>query len=145
MKLSPKGIVYVLVVKTDKKTLKIGALGTLEFDGTYAYVGSDQRGGRLARHIRKGKVLKWHIDNLTEVSEIQGAWILPLSQENESEFAKHLAKYFPVIQGFCSSDCKDAGHLFRVDEELEQVVAEFAEHKGVAYKRWEQNSKNSPA
>ena len=140
--MSPKGKIYVLIVKIEGQTLKIGKLGVFNFEGCYAYVGSDQKGGRLARHARKGKPLKWHIDYLTEKAEVLGAWTLPLPQENESELAKHLAKFFPVVAGFGSSDCKDGGHLFKAEEGLEKVVAGFADNKGVAYKWWGQNSKN---
>ncbi len=140
----PRGI-YVLLIKIGRKTLEIGALGKICFEGEYAYVGSDQRGGRLERHCRKEKPKKWHIDYLTNEGEVLGAWVMPLPKSAESELAEFLADRFPVTKGFGNSDCRDAGHLFKVDERLEDSVAEFASHKGVAYMWWVQNSKNCPA
>ena len=85
--IQPKGILYVLILKTEAQQIKVGALGELEFNGTYAYVGSDQRGGRLTRHMKKNKIMKWHIDYLTNVSTVLGAWTFDLPQKMESELA----------------------------------------------------------
>lgn len=120
-------------------------MGELEFEGRYAYVGSDQRGGRLARHATKGKKCKWHIDYLTEKAKVVGAWVMELGQEFETQLADHLAGLYPVVGGFGSSDCPDRGHLFLVDDKLEERVRGWGEHKGVRPLWWGQNSKNLPA
>jgi|SRR5215467_3531360 len=45
---------------------------------SYLYCGSAKgRGGlraRLARHMRRGKPIHWHIDRLTEAGAVLGAW-----------------------------------------------------------------------
>ncbi len=56
----------LIEVKKDVK-INIGALGELPFDkGFYVYTGSAMKGleARVARHRRKDKKLRWHIDYL---------------------------------------------------------------------------------
>jgi len=148
---SPRGIYVLLVDVGGPVELEVGRLGKLVFEGLYAYVGSDQRGGRLARHARKGKPRKWHIDWLTGLGGLKGAWVLEdMPQTMESEIARHLARAFPAITGFGNSDCRgDPGHLFRIDNEreLRDKVAEFAGSRGVSPTWWSpavQKDKNLP-
>jgi len=46
--------------------------------GCYLYCGSAKGPGglraRLARHMRHGKAIRWHVDNLTEAGTVLGAW-----------------------------------------------------------------------
>ena len=62
---------YVLLLTVPASRIKIGAMGLLLLAaGLYGYVGSAHGrsitvGHRLARHMRRRKVRRWHIDYLT--------------------------------------------------------------------------------
>jgi len=131
----PRGI-YVLVLKVPRVTLKVGSLGELEFEGWYAYVGSNQGGGRIERHLRKGKKKKWHIDYLTEVGEVMMVLTLSGGKFFEEELASHLARKFEFVRGFGSSDSSAPGHLFRFSEEIIEEIKNFAAKKEVEFSPW---------
>ncbi len=131
----PKGI-YVIVLDLPDIEIGVGSLGRMRFSGKYAYVGSNQRGGRIERHLRKGKVRKWHIDYLTERGKIELVLTMPLKKSAEEELAKFLARRFEVIRGFGNSDCRDPGHLFRFEKRLVNEVKKFADQKGVELTLW---------
>ena len=61
--------VYVIEIELPEPlTVSVGKLGALDFPaGAYLYVGSAQRAlpSRVARHMRREKPLRWHIDYLT--------------------------------------------------------------------------------
>lgn len=85
--------------------------------GRYLYCGSAMGPGglraRLARHLRIGKSIRWHIDRLTEAGRAAGAWVFPGG--DECDLASSLAaRGFPTpIPGFGSSDCaRCVSHLF---------------------------------
>lgn len=75
--------------------------------GDYLYCGSARGSGglraRLARHMRRDKRLHWHIDRLTAVATILGAFI----EEGGDECALNAAlDALPIpLPGFGSSDC----------------------------------------
>jgi len=78
--------------------------------GRYLYCGSAKGPGglkaRLARHMRKGKAVRWHVDRIIEAGRVLGAWAFPGG--DECALAQRLAGMgFPVpIPGFGSSDCR---------------------------------------
>ena len=98
----PKGI-YVLIVETKKARVCVGSLGELEFEGRYAYVGSNQSGGRIERHLRKNKTKRWHIDYLMETGRARGVITIPLGKMHEEALAKKLSERFRVVRNFGSS------------------------------------------
>ncbi len=55
--------------------------------GRYLYCGSAKGPGglraRLARHMRRGESVHWHIDQLTERGIVIGSWIVPNGRECE--------------------------------------------------------------
>jgi Uri superfamily endonuclease len=55
--------------------------------GRFLYCGSANGPGglsaRLARHMRHGKSVHWHIDQLTERGIITGSWIVPNGRQCE--------------------------------------------------------------
>ena len=55
--------------------------------GRYLYCGSAKGPGgiraRLVRHMRVGKKIQWHVDRLTEVGTVAGAWVFPDGDECE--------------------------------------------------------------
>jgi Uri superfamily endonuclease len=81
-------------------------VGTLA-PGRYFYCGSANGPGglraRLARHMRRKKPVRWHVDQLTTRGRVLGAWIAPGG--SECELAGALAALKVPIPGFGSSDC----------------------------------------
>ncbi len=131
----PRGV-YVLVLKVPRTTLKVGRLGKLNFEGWYAYVGSNQGGGRIERHLRKGKKKKWHIDHLTEAGEVVMVLTFPEGKFFEEELATHLASKFEFVRGFGSSDSSAPSHLFRFSEGVIKEIKKFAAKKEVEFSPW---------
>ncbi len=84
--------------------------------GCYLYCGSAKGPGglaaRLARHMRHGKAIRWHIDGLTEAGTVLGAWTFPGGDECDLVAA---LSHLPVpIEGFGSTDCRRCrSHLLR--------------------------------
>ena len=75
--------------------------------GRYLYCGSANGPGglkaRLLRHMRRGKSVRWHIDQLTERGLVIGGWIFPGGDECE---LVQMCSHLPMpISGFGSSDC----------------------------------------
>ena len=107
---------YILLLRlVEKNDIKIGRLGTIRFDsGYYAYVGSAMGGlkQRVSRHLRKEKKFHWHIDYFLEKALVENIVVCESMQSNECDIAGELAKTYRVINGFGSSDCKCAGHLY---------------------------------
>jgi len=75
--------------------------------GCYLYCGSANGPGglksRLARHMRHGKSVHWHIDRLTERGAVSGSWIV--RDGRECDLVAMLAPLPMPIPGFGSSDC----------------------------------------
>jgi Uri superfamily endonuclease len=75
--------------------------------GRYFYCGSANGPGglrsRLARHMRQGKSLHWHIDQLTEHGTVTGTWIV--RNGRECDLVAMLVPLPMPIPGFGSSDC----------------------------------------
>lgn len=101
---------YVLVIRLDVAlpvVLPGRAAETLS-PGRYLYCGS-ARGpgglrGRLGRHMRRGKAVRWHVDRLTEAGTVLGAWAVPGG--TECALAAELATLPVPLPGFGSSDCR---------------------------------------
>ena len=100
---------YVLavdVVKPVKVAIR-GQPATRLGPGRYLYCGSAWGPGglkaRLARHMRRGKAVRWHIDRLTETGVVAGAWIFPGGKE--CDLVAALSKLPVPIEGFGSTDC----------------------------------------
>jgi Uri superfamily endonuclease len=101
---------YVLLIDLDEPlsvTIAGKAAGTLD-PGRYLYCGSawgaGGLGGRLARHMRRGKTIRWHVDQLTEAGTVAGAWLVPGGTECALVTA---CGPLPVpVEGFGSSDCR---------------------------------------
>lgn len=100
---------YQLIIEVRRPVrIPVGRLGTFLFpSGRYVYTGSAKRNieARIARHLRKKKALRWHIDYLlvrpsVNVEEVkrstQGECLL-----NQKTRGKVL------VQGFGASDCRN--------------------------------------
>lgn len=107
-------LIYLLLLEVLRTcTVRVGSLGALTFDpGVYGYVGSARRaaGHRLARHLRRTKPLRWHIDYLTSRAETSVLGIVgwDATELGECELAHHLVRegWQAPIYGFGSSDCR---------------------------------------
>lgn len=97
--------------------IRIGRFGVFRFPaGDYVYTGSARRNfeARIARHLRREKTLRWHIDYLlaapgvsvTEVGRSEQEEC-PLNQATPGEV---------VVAGFGASDCRQGcgSHLKRI-------------------------------
>lgn len=117
-----KGI-YVLIINViEDIQVRVGALGKIEFrKGTYAYVGSAQKGleNRVKRHIngfRKSNF--WHIDYLLEncFTEVLEVFYKGADKSMECQIAKNLMKQDNLVKKFGCSDCNCKSHLFKIND-----------------------------
>lgn len=116
--MSEKGI-YILAMQLQSPVqLKIGRLGLFDFPaGYYLYVGSAMSGfaGRINRHLKRKKKLRWHIDYLLEKVDLIWVDLYETdSQEDECRLNSSVAK-LPgakiIAPNFGASDCKCRTHL----------------------------------
>ncbi len=109
---------YVIAVEL-VETVMVTLCGRAAIDlpaGRYLYCGSAKGPGglkaRLSRHSRRGKSMRWHIDQLTERGSVVGSWIFPGG--DECELVRRLLPLPIPIPGFGSSDCAKCGsHLLQ--------------------------------
>ncbi len=132
---------YVLLLISPGISLRVGGLGEVVLPaGILAYVGSARGpgglGARIGRHFTKGKVLRWHIDYLTEVIEAPCALAVPGG--DESRLVGILSKLGePIVRGFgCSDRREDRTHLFLVGRELGEVLGRLIPALAGAYLVW---------
>jgi sugar fermentation stimulation protein A len=112
---------YVAVFRLGRAArIQVGRLGRFRFEpGFYFYAGSAQRylSARLARHARRRKPLRWHIDYLSARATMIGAVVAPGPKARECGLAAELGELFEPIAGeFGASDCGCGGHLFYARE-----------------------------
>lgn len=95
--------------------IEIGKLGTFSFSkGFYVYTGSalSSLEGRIGRHLRKDKRLKWHIDYFLEEAISLGFMPIVSPEREECEInSRFLEEGESVAKGFGSSDCNCISHL----------------------------------
>lgn len=95
--------------------IEIGKLGTFHFpSGLYVYTGSalSSLEGRIGRHLRIEKKMRWHIDYLLEKATPVG--FVPILSSKRKEClvnSRLLEKGEVVAKGFGSSDCDCDSHL----------------------------------
>lgn len=109
---------YQLMLYLPQPTvLRIGRLGTFALPtGRYIYTGSAMGGlrARIARHLRREKRLRWHIDYLLCHATVQEVHIYPAEERmecvlNAQALSLHGARV--IVPGFGSSDCRCPAHL----------------------------------
>ncbi len=119
--LPPRPGTYVLALHLPAPiSIPVGRLGTFDFPpGFYLYVGS-ARGpgglaGRIARHLRHPKPLRWHVDFLRAHARPVAVWWAEGEERAECAWAHALARMpggtVPVPR-FGASDCRCPAHLF---------------------------------
>jgi Uri superfamily endonuclease len=126
---------YVLLLRLrERSEIRIGRLGTIQFDsGEYAYIGSAMAGlkQRVSRHLRREKKLHWHIDYLLEKALVENIIVCQSIERNECDIAGEVAKIYRVINGFGSSDCKCPGHLFYSPFTFDDRILRMLESAGM--------------
>ena len=131
---------YLLVLACQASvTLSVGSLGQVVLSpGRYAYIGSAHGPGglrgRLARHVRASKPLRWHVDYLTAAVPVVHIYYRALPAPLECRWAQALARLpgaSTPAPGFGSSDCRNgcAAHLVRLPctleiQRLEEMLAD---------------------
>ena len=110
---------YLLLIGLDRPLrLPIHGLSPARLaTGWYAYAGSACGPGglraRFGRHLRRGKVRRWHVDHLTEAAA--ALWAFPAPGARECDLLRALLArpgFAPAVPGFGSSDCRScASHL----------------------------------
>ena len=129
---------YVVVTYVPRRTaLTVGSLGAVPFErGWYAYVGSAARArrARVARHLTRGKLLRWHADYLFAAFPARRAWLVD-GAPGECELADRLAD-LPGAERrptrFGAGDCRCAGHLIRLGGRPRRLDVARAAGKGSA-------------
>jgi sugar fermentation stimulation protein A len=119
-----KGTYCLVLELPEDARVRVGALGVCEFPaGVYVYVGSAMSGieQRVARHVRRTKKRRWHIDYLLDRTTVLSIVAIP-SQTKDTECA--IARAFMssegsrvIVRGFGSSDCRCESHLFHFGAE----------------------------
>ena len=109
---------YQLVIRLERRRLiTVGRHGRFSFPaGYYVYTGSGKRNleSRIARHLRKQKKERWHIDYLLRYGQVLEVKLYLLGQ-GECELSKEVGSLTGsriVVRGFGSSDCNCSAHLF---------------------------------
>jgi Uri superfamily endonuclease len=113
---------YALVLKASRnQKIPVGRLGRLIVQpGFYVYVGSALGPGgiasRVSRHYRLDKSLRWHIDYLRAVTELDQAWYAIGDTRRECDWAAAVSRIRGAkvpLEGFGASDCRCKSHLFQ--------------------------------
>ncbi len=126
---------YALVLHLEcTEEITIGRLGTFTFPaGYYLYAGSALGPGgleaRLARHHRRDKKLRWHVDYLLERAQLVEVWSATSTDKLEclwAQAAQQLPGSETPVSGFGSSDCRCPSHLIYLTRKL--TCEEFTTH-----------------
>lgn len=135
--LFPQNGIYTLIIRLkEDEEIRIGSLGTIVLGkGFYAYTGSAMgRGalslpGRVLRHIKRDKKLRWHIDYLTSSrsSTVVGIVISHVDRKFECVVASTINSLTRCVKGFGCSDCKCLSHLALLQSSNVYECIEFVE------------------
>lgn len=111
--------ILLLEMETDAE-IAVGGLGPILFRrGLYAYIGS-ARGGleaRVARHFRKDKRVRWHIDYLTLAASAIHVILIPAKDSPECFLGRRLQELgYEMVKGFGAGDCSCPSHLAYLGE-----------------------------
>ncbi|HUW83679.1 MAG TPA: GIY-YIG nuclease family protein [Phycisphaerae bacterium] len=117
--LPPTGLYQLWIELARTISLRVGCLGRFRFQpGCYAYTGSAKRNlpARVARHRRRSKKLRWHIDYLLASPHAHIRQVLTRPWRTGGECRWHSATArapgaTTPVPGFGSSDCHCPAHL----------------------------------
>jgi len=108
--------------------IRVGALGVLDFaPGTYIYIGSARRAlmRRIARHRRRIKPARWHVDYVRRKARWRGAVVF-LSRRDECALAASACvtlRARVAHRRLGASDCGCPGHLLHTLAAPDEAVA----------------------
>ena len=90
--------------------------------GRYLDCGSAKGPGgikaRVARHMRRDKIVRWHVDQLTTAGQVVGTWVFPGG--TECALVQCLTGLSFPFGGFGSSDCRTCpSHLLALPEGMQ--------------------------
>ncbi len=112
----------LLVGLRRRQVIAVGSPGVVSFvPGAYVYVGRAKRGmaARIARHLRRYKRPRWHIDMLLAEGEVLAVAVLQTVQECElMALLEKLWKSSETVKGFGASDCRCESHLLWVSRDV---------------------------
>lgn len=131
------GGLYLLLLSVPRPfRARVGALGLQYLEaGSYVYTGSARKSmrARVARHLRRGKNARWHIDYLTRHRKARplGALLLPQTALEECTLNRTLTHdrgWTAPIPGFGAGDCRSGctAHLHFSARSI--TLAELARH-----------------
>jgi Uri superfamily endonuclease len=115
---SEAGLYHLVISLPADRIVRIGRLGTYQFPrGYYVYTGSARSGlgSRLGRHLRRSKLLHWHIDYLLREGRLEEAYYRVTTELLECEANEAIGRMpgaREVVRGFGSSDCRCSSHLW---------------------------------
>ncbi len=123
----PQSGAYALILEIrDRLRIETGIHGKVELEaGHYLYAGRASRGlsKRIARHCRKRKTIRWHIDRLTaaRAARVVDILVFPGKPEMECEIIRTCLNHGPFrtpVARFGSSDCteKCPAHLLLLED-----------------------------
>jgi len=128
----PEGGSYLLFLSLlEAKDIEVGCLGQVHFPGgSYIYTGSAMGGldARVARHLKGGKKVHWHIDHLRRWADPEGAILIRSQERMEcmiNELVESLEGTEPFAPGFGCSDCGCVTHLHRLSKEAKVHLRDF--------------------
>jgi len=146
-KIALRGTYTLLLACKRPFKVRIGKLGLIQLEkGNYLYTGSALGTGavsleqRVARHRRRNKRVKWHIDHLTVHREITIVNVIctEINKRLECQINQQILSNLngkPIIQRAGASDCNCPGHLLSVRlldskvilARLKQIYASYGE------------------
>ena len=117
--LPPTGLYQLWIELARPISLRVGRLARFRFQaGWYVYTGSAKRNlpARVARHRRRSKTLRWHIDYLlaSPHAHIRRVLTRPWRAGGECRWHRATARTRGATipaPGFGSSDCRCPAHL----------------------------------
>ncbi len=113
---TPAGLYIAVFHLAQACRIRVGRLGTFDFQpGIYYYVGSarSNRQARLLRHSRRDKPLRWHVDYLSTRARMLGAVLIDDPRWTECFLAREVGRIHPCpIPRFGAGDCRCPSHLF---------------------------------
>lgn len=122
---------YMLIILIGRSIrFKPGSLPeTMLPPGCYVYVGSAMGPGgfekRVARHLRKIKKRRWHIDYLTGLNEAEVRSVFYTPRCNEHQLTGFLSSlgFRKTVKGFGATDSqRDFSHLLQSNQGFEKTV-----------------------
>jgi Uri superfamily endonuclease len=128
-----RGTYTIVVTCRSPAYARFGSLGRVRLEnGYYLYTGSARgRGpvsleGRLRRHQKHSKKLRWHVDYLTSraACEFAAAVYVISTRRLECRINRRIIRELnatPVLSKIGASDCRCKGHLLRLSDRLSET------------------------